>query len=62
MVGLAKDYSIKIMMAYFEKFIRINCSIEYMLDKLTNELVRGCHQVDIVSCHGESGECFLSAG
>lgn len=52
----------KIMMAYFEKFVRVSGDIEHMLSKLANELVRGCNQVDIVSCHGESGECFLSAG
>lgn len=38
----------KIMMAYFEKFIHVSGGIEHMLSKLANEFVSRGHQVDIV--------------
>lgn len=48
----------KIMMAYFEKFVHVSGGIEHMLSKLANEFVSRGHQVDIVYCYGESGKCF----
>lgn len=48
----------KIMMAYFEKFIHVSGGIEHMLSKLANEFVSRGHQVDIVYCYGDSGKCF----
>lgn len=48
----------KIMMAYFEKFIDVSGGIEHMLSALANELVKRGHEVSIVYCYGKSENCF----
>ena len=48
----------KIMMAYFEKFIDVSGGIEHMLSALANELVKRGHEVSVVYCYGKSGKCF----
>lgn len=52
------DYSMKIMMAYFERFVGMSGGVEHMLCALANEMVQRGHEVHIVYCYGDKGEVF----
>ena len=54
------DYSMKIVLAYFEKFIEMSGGIERVCCNMANAMAARGHEVSIVYCYGRSGRPFYA--